>query len=148
MLLTRRNALAALTVASLSLSAPPIRAGVVKVRRKPAGLDYSLSHASDAGRYFATAWPDLSPLRTGTLHSWQFGLTDKDGLPVADVPIRVDGGMPQHGHGLPTRPRVTGLGDGQYRVDGMKFNMPGWWVVYLLIDAPDGADRITFNLEL
>jgi hypothetical protein len=58
----------------------------------------------------------------------------------------VGGGMPQHGHGLPTKPRITReIESGTYRLDRMKFSMPGWWEIKLDIQAPLGADTITFN---
>jgi hypothetical protein len=54
--------------------------------------------------------------------------------------------MPQHGHGLPTRPRITReLEDGTYLLEGMKFSMTGWWEVKLDIQGPQGPDRVTFN---
>jgi hypothetical protein len=57
--------------------------------------------------------------------------------------------MPQHGHGLPTRPRVTrNLGGGVYEIEGVRFNMGGWWEFKLAISAPGGSDRVTFNLAL
>jgi hypothetical protein len=57
--------------------------------------------------------------------------------------------MPQHGHGLPTRPRVTrSLGDGIYEIDGVRFNMGGWWEFKLAINAASGSDLVTFNLAL
>ena len=57
--------------------------------------------------------------------------------------------MPQHGHGLPTRPRVTrNLGDGIYEIEGVRFNMGGWWEFKLAIAGSRGADTVTFNLEL
>jgi hypothetical protein len=63
--------------------------------------------------------------------------------------ITIDGGMPQHGHGLPTKPLVTRqLGNGDYRVEGMKFNMGGWWVVKFRVNATPGADSLVFNLKL
>jgi hypothetical protein len=57
--------------------------------------------------------------------------------------------MPQHGHGLPTAPQVTEyLGNGDYLVEGMKFQMGGWWEVRFNITAGDLNDTITFNLTL
>jgi hypothetical protein len=57
--------------------------------------------------------------------------------------------MPQHGHGLPTRPRVTrNLGDGAYEIEGVRFNMGGWWEFKLAIAGPRGTDTVTFNLDL
>jgi hypothetical protein len=57
--------------------------------------------------------------------------------------------MPQHGHGLPTVPQVTKyLGDGFYQVEGLKFHMPGWWVVKFNIVRNEMTDNVTFNLML
>ena len=58
--------------------------------------------------------------------------------------------MPQHGHGLPTKPRVTrALGHGDHLVEGMKFNMGGWWVVkFHVASATAGADSVVFNVKL
>ena len=54
-----------------------------------------------------------------------------------------------HDHGLPTAPRVTEtLGEGDYLLEGMKFQMPGHWVVTLAIDAGEGDDSVTFELML
>ena len=63
--------------------------------------------------------------------------------------ISVDGDMPQHGHGLPTRPQVTKhLGNGDYLAEGMKFQMGGWWVVDFTIDAAGQKDTVRFNMIL
>ena len=71
------------------------------------------------------------------------------GAPVTGAAISIDGGMPQHGHGLPTKPQVTReLGSGDYLVEGMKFNMGGWWVVKFHVTAAAGRDSIAFNLKL
>jgi hypothetical protein len=65
---------------------------------------------------------------------------------VRQARIGVDGGMPQHGHGLPTKPRVTReLGDGRYLIEGMKFSMTGWWEIKLAVQGDRGADKVTFN---
>jgi hypothetical protein len=83
------------------------------------------------------------------MHAWTIALTDARGRPIDTARIAIDGGMPQHGHGLPSAPAVTlALGDGQFLVEGMKFNMRGWWELDLTIDGPAGTDTITFNLVL
>jgi hypothetical protein len=57
--------------------------------------------------------------------------------------------MPQHGHGLPTKPVVTRYaGNGDYVVDGMKFNMGGWWVVKFRVSSAAGIDSLVFNIKL
>jgi hypothetical protein len=76
-------------------------------------------------------------------------ITDANGRAVEGATISVDGGMPEHGHGLPTRPRVTrSHGNGAYQVEGVRFNMGGWWELRLAIRAPAGVDSVTFNLDL
>ena len=115
----------------------------------PDDLDLSLSKATDQGLYAASVEPGLSPITVGTMHGWVVRITALDGTPVENATISVDGGMPQHGHGLPTEPAVSAeLGGGRYQVEGMKFNMPGWWVVNLSVDGRAGPDTVTFNLVL
>jgi hypothetical protein len=103
---------------------------------------------SAQGTYTARVQP-LQTIRIGQLHSWRLEVKDRHGNGVAGAEITVDGGMPQHGHGLPTRPRVTKeMGEGAYEVEGMRFNMGGWWVVTFRIRSPAGDDTVTFNIRL
>jgi hypothetical protein len=74
---------------------------------------------------------------------------DAEGHAIDAARISIDGGMPQHGHGLPTKPEIsTDLGGGRHLIEGMKFNMPGWWTLTVAIDGGQGADKATFNLVL
>jgi len=115
----------------------------------PSGLDTSSAHLSDSG-FFQVAWtsdPVSPPL--SRVHTWTIHVETADGQPVDDATIAVDGGMPQHGHGLPTSPQVTqNLGNGDYLVEGMKFQMPGWWQVRFHISAGTQNDTITFDLTV
>ncbi|MGV6857752.1 MAG: hypothetical protein ACWA5X_02150 [bacterium] len=50
--------------------------------------------------------------------------------------VGIDGGMPVHGHGLPTAPEVSPKGvAGHYRISGLRYSMPGEWVVACTITA-------------
>lgn len=112
----------------------------------PADLDLSLQHPSANGRFVVALQPPARPVAINQLHSWQIRLTTATGAPVTGARFAVDGGMPQHGHGLPTRPQVTQqLPDGSYLLEGMKFSMSGWWEIKLAITAAEGADQATFN---
>lgn len=83
------------------------------------------------------------------IDTWTLTLTDPAGSPVEKAVITVDGGMPAHGHGLPTKPAVTeDLGEGRYRLEGVKFNMDGRWVVKFEIDASNGTEEIQVALDL
>lgn len=115
----------------------------------PADLDLALSKPTEGAHYIATLAADVSPVPVGAMHTWTVTVTTPDGKPAEGVKIDIDGGMPQHGHGLPTAPRVTAdLGNGAHRIEGMKFSMPGWWTLTVAIDGPAGPDAATFNLVL
>ena len=145
-LLTTRRALF-LGVPALLLAAGA--AGAAWMMRVPADLDLSLRKATEAGLYVVEIAPEAEPVTVGPMHSWTVTVHEADGTPLEEARISVDGGMPQHGHGLPTSPAVTqALGDGRYLLEGMKFNMGGWWEINLAIEGPEGPDAITFNLVL
>jgi len=116
---------------------------------RPAETEFGIGPRASASRQFtATLQPD-QPLRPRRMQTVRVAITDAAGAPVDNATIRIDGGMPQHGHGLPTRPRVTrALGNGLYEIEGVRFNMGGWWEFKLAINAPSGSDIVTFNLAL
>jgi hypothetical protein len=123
--------------------------GYMMLMRAPSDIDYSRTRMSDAGIYRGTIRPQAEPIPQGRLHRWTLHLETASGTPVDSASIAVDGGMPQHGHGLPTKPKVTGSsGSGDHVVEGMKFNMGGWWVVKFRVSAAAGTDSLVFNIKL
>ncbi len=117
--------------------------------RRPAASEFGPGpRASAAGHYVATLEP-ATPLRPRQMSTIRVSVRDAEGRPIDEAQISIGGGMPQHGHGLPTRPRVTKtLGEGMYEIEGVRFNMSGWWEFTLAIAGPRGADTVTFNLDL
>jgi hypothetical protein len=112
----------------------------------PADLDLRLTRPTEKLAYVVAMRPMDPQVAVNQLHAWEIRVTSAAGVPVAHAQIAFDGGMPQHGHGFPTSPRVTQeLGDGRYRLDGMKFSMGGWWEMKLAIQSSHGADKVTFN---
>jgi hypothetical protein len=117
--------------------------------KAPKTLDYSHTRSSETGMYRGTILPAGDSIPQGKLHRWTGQLEDATGAPLDAARLVVDGGMPQHGHGLPTKPQVKRLAEsGDYLVEGMKFNMGGWWVVKFRVDATAGNDSLVFNLKL
>lgn len=115
----------------------------------PDGLDLARSKATEAGLYIVAVAAEDGEPRQGPLHAWIATVTDAAGAPVEDALIDIDGGMPQHGHGLPTAPQAGDhLGDGRYRIEGVRFNMGGWWELRLTVRAAAGQDAVTFNIVL
>lgn len=127
----------------LTLAAAAVIAGCMSA---PSDLDLSLSRATADSKFVVTLQPPATPAAINQLHTWQVKLATPAGAPITHARIQVDGGMPQHGHGLPTRPQVTQeLSDGTYLIEGMKFSMTGWWEIKLAIESAQGSDKVTFN---
>jgi hypothetical protein len=130
-------------IASLSLVALAVIAGCAT---PPPELDLSLTRATTEKKFVVALQPPAKPAAINQLHSWQIKLTTPSGAPISNARFAVDGGMPQHGHGLPTRPQVTATPQaGIYLLEGMKFSMTGWWEIKLAVQSMDGDDKVTFN---
>lgn len=115
----------------------------------PTNLDYATTQLTENGLYQVSYKASQAPIPINQLHTWTLTLATPDGQPVGDARITVDGDMPQHGHGLPTQPQVTqSLGGGKYLLEGVKFQMGGWWVVDFNVTAGGITDQVRFNLLL
>lgn len=131
------------------IAAAGLLTGCMMFARPPKDLDYSRTRGSEGGLYRATIRPQGDSTPQGKLQRWTLHLETAAGAPVDSAAVAVDGGMPQHGHGLPTKPRVTrALGNGDHLVEGMKFNMGGWWVVKFRVNSDVGSDSLVFNLKI
>ncbi len=89
-------------------------------------------------------------LPVNQLHNWIISVNDFEGKSVFPAVFSIAGGMPAHGHGLPTQPVVTEhLGEGRYLLEGVKFNMDGQWIMKFQIIANNKQDiaEITFDVS-
>ena len=117
--------------------------------RRPATTEFGLGPRSSANRLYVASLETATPLRTRQMQTVRVAIVDGDGRAVEGATLSIDGGMPEHRHGLPKRPPVTrALGAGAYEVEGVRFNMGGWWEFKVTIASERGADTVTFNLSL
>ncbi len=115
----------------------------------PAESEFGLNARPTMNGLYSVAVVSAAPLVKGRLQTVRLEIADQQGAPVSGAAITVDGGMPQHGHGLPTKPRARAASDaGQYVVDGVKFNMGGWWELKFAVSTAAGSDSVTFNIRL
>jgi len=115
----------------------------------PDDLDLSANRLSAQSLYRVSYASRRAPIPLNQIHTWTIHIETAGGSPIEHAAVSVDGKMPQHFHGLPTRPQVTKeLGHGDYLVEGLKFHMPGWWVVDFQVDAAGARDIVRFNLVL
>ena len=111
--------------------------------------DIASPKLSEHGLYRAAVRTGGAPIPIGRIIGWTLHVETAMGIPVDSATIYVDGGMPQHGHGLPTRPVVTrALGNGDHAVEGLKFSMGGWWRIIFVVRTGAGIDTVVFNAAL
>jgi hypothetical protein len=131
-------------------------------RHKPAlSAIFVMLLLSAAGDSSAEAWlseqqlfevsfvSSLEPIPINQIHHWELTIVTAAGEAVVGAEITIEGGMPAHDHGLPTWPRVSQeLGEGRYRVEGLRFHMAGHWEIYVTIKAQGRTDTVTIPLKL
>lgn len=114
----------------------------------PTKPNWQLSQLSTKGLYQA----HLSCIElpsVGTFQECKVHILALNGTPVIKAEIIVDGGMPAHGHGLPTAPKAVLLNDqGLYEIQGLQFNMAGAWLLGFLIKTPQQQDKIVFDFVI
>ena len=130
------------------MTAHPTQAGMPAGHMMPpADADVSTAVKTDNGFFLASYESSPSVIPLNKIHTWTLTVQTADGNPVTDAVITVKGDMPAHMHGLPTKPIITeGNQQGVYKANGMKFNMPGWWVITFHIMSGGKSDMATFNL--
>jgi hypothetical protein len=103
------------------------------------------------GRYVIAYTTSPSPVPLSQLFEIEATVTDaKTGAPVDGATVRIDARMPQHGHGMATKP-VDDPGphtDNRYVTKGMKFHMPGDWTIRFDVDGPAGSDSVDVQHKL
>lgn len=104
---------------------------------------------SDAGHFHVRIADRPDPVMINRIQEWVIEVRYDDGSPVDDADIDVSGGMPEHNHGLPTSPRIDkALGDGRYRLSGLRFHMHGNWEIRLTIKNAKHRDSVTIPFYL
>ena len=119
-----------------------------KVIHSPEPVEKSqLSGVTTNGHYtVAISTADNSPAPVGRYHDWIISVEHRESGPVQQAAISIGGGMPAHGHGLPTNPKVSEyLGNGRYLLEGMKFTMDGNWLIQIHIVSKGIQDAIEFS---
>ena len=137
---------------TVKIPLPPVGAmGHMHTMKAPdkSKIDTSMKASSKTGHFHVSYTSAVEPVPVNRLHTWDLMVKTADGKSVRDAQVKILGDMPEHGHGFPTEPEVSGtMTEGKYLVEGLKFSMPGWWVVTFHIKAGDMMDQVSFNLLL
>jgi hypothetical protein len=123
---------------------------VLACARQPASESVTgWSATSDSGRLVGVLAPESGAVQVGAFQTWILALRTADGVPVVGAELAITGGMPLHGHGLPTQPTAgEELAGGRYRIDGVKLNMHGAWLIEVLVRTATAQDRLRFDLAI
>jgi len=90
----------------------------------------------------------LDPLQINLMHSWHIRLSESGGV-ISGASITMNGGMPEHDHGLPTQAQVTEeLEPGLYLMEGIRFHMPGLWELQFSIEHGGRVELATIEFKL
>lgn len=117
--------------------------------KRPADSEFGSGPRTSAQGLYTATLQGAGELTPRKMHTIAVSIVDATGHAVTGATIEVAGGMPEHGHGYPTRPRVTkNLGSGMYEIGGLRFNMGGWWELKLIITTAAGTDTVTFHLNI
>jgi len=116
---------------------------------------HAVSQVSDKGLYKLSLYSNEAPIPLQKIHSWTLHVENIQGAEIDKLKLFVFGGMPMHRHGFPTKPLISQhLGNGDFRIDGIKFNMAGHWELRFNItekgQAPNQSrnDRAVFKVHL
>lgn len=61
---------------------------------------------------------------------------------------KVDATMPEHRHGMNYQPRITSLGDGGFRVEGLMFHMSGRWQIEFEVLHGKDVVRLLHDVQI
>ncbi len=118
----------------------------------------SYSGPSEKKQFTLTLIPP-SETHLNKLSSWTAQIKGMDASAKASLQAllnpadyKISGGMPAHGHGLPTEPRVGSVmmdegGDLVLEIEGIKFQMWGHWVLSVEIPAIADKAEVAFVLK-
>lgn len=114
---------------------------------RPEKLDLSKVVQTRSGSLSAKYVANTAPIPLNKIHRWTLFLHDRSGAPITGAEVVMAGDMPEHLHGMTTKPVVSvGEKAGEYLAQGMNFHMPGWWEITLDISTETSRDLVRFQL--
>jgi hypothetical protein len=119
-----------------------------EMQQRPVSIDTASVMQSSSGLYTVSYRPsDSKAIPLSSIHTWELQVTTAGDMPVEDARVRFGATMPEHGHGMNTRPEIRPSEKrGTYLVEGINFHMPGWWVVSVGITGNQGPELVRFNV--
>lgn len=104
---------------------------------------------SEAGHFTLVISGLANPEPVNHLHGLDLQLQTSDGKPATGATIVIAGMRHDSSNPLPTMPRASPApGDGNYRLEGLRFHMPGQWHLVLDIECAQIRDRAALDIAV
>lgn len=109
-----------------------------------------LAAATSWGTFYVQVTPQPNPIPLNQMFTLSIAVSQADdhAMAAAGTTVAVDARMPAHNHGMNLQPRVTAIGDGTFRADGLLLHMPGQWELYVDVTRAAEMERATFVIDL
>ena len=108
---------------------------------------WSMQQTDKSGKTAINFTCDRMPF-VGDFQKCHIQLNHKNKARYADA-IAIDGGMKAHGHGLPTVPTLVSTSEvGYYKIEGLKYSMPGAWTVGFQVNVDDVTEQLVFDFTI
>ncbi len=89
------------------------------------------------------------PIEVGRLFCIKLSVTGANGLRLNEFSLlKFDALMPEHRHGMVTRPRIKTLAPGQYLIEGVKLHMTGDWKFIMDLKYQKTTSQVAISLKL
>ena len=132
-----------------SIDTSPVSKKSTPSKLQYTGKQHAVTELAKSGNYRFTLYSKSAPIPLKKIHQWVLKIETKMGDPVTNAKLYINGGMPMHRHGFPTKPVVKKhLGDGEYLVEGIKFTMPGYWEMRFTMKTKKHRERVKFKINL
>lgn len=92
--------------------------------------------------------PDPIPLNAPFALNLRLRAADPASALPQDLAVKVDAGMPGHGHGMTVRPETTRNADGTFTAKGLLFHMPGAWEIAVKVTRGGIDDVARFAVQV
>ncbi len=110
-----------------------------------------MTTALSNGETYFVAWrpePDPIPVNTPFAVDLWVLVPGAAREPVEGVTVQLQAWAREHEQAMDTTPRITALGPGHFRGEGLLFHLPGRWELYADITADGVTERAQFDLRV
>lgn len=113
----------------------------------PAISSWPATQETDGGNFEVTLQPEGGEILRNQHFALELRLKPEDGDSTG-ITVAVDADMPAHQHGMNTKPEVSEIDGGGYRVEGMLFHMAGDWVISVDVTRNKKTERAAFPVSV